>query len=363
MVRALLRGGAAFIVVLMVVLLAALGYRAWRQHDVAQALAIHTPRGISEAAFVRIGGIDQFIQIRGEDRGNPVILILQGGPGISMIGLTPVFRPWEKYFTVVQWDQRGTGKTYGRNGGAAEAPLMTIDRMTRDGLEVAEFLRRHLHKDKIIVLGHSWGTVLGLRMVRQRPGMFSAYVGTGQLVDKAQNEERSYAQLMVKVRAAHDAEAIADLTRLGPPPYKTLDALYAQRKWLSAYDTAAERDLTANMTPMILFAPNYSLKDIYDFRAATAFAQSATYDEINAYDARKLGLSFDIPFFVFEGSEDNQTPTVLAADYFSTVRAPVKRFVLLNGGGHSAMLTMPDAFLKALLAYVLPLARDGRKAP
>src|SRR5471032_2119646 len=98
MARTLLRGGAVLIAALLIVALAALGYRAWRQHEVAQALAINSPRGISEAAFVAIGGIDQFIQIRGEDRGNPVILILQGGPGISMIGLTPIFQPWEKYF-------------------------------------------------------------------------------------------------------------------------------------------------------------------------------------------------------------------------------------------------------------------------
>ncbi len=342
--------------VLLVALFSALGYRAWRQHQIAEALAIHTPHGIDEAAFVRIGGIDQFIQIRGEDRANPVILILHGGPGISMIGLTPVFQPWEKFFTVVQWDQRGAGKTYGRNGGAAEASLMTIDRMSKDGLEVAEYLRSHLRKNKIVVLGHSWGTVLGLRMVRQRPDMFSAYVGTGQLVDKQANEERSYALLMIKVHAAHDARATADLTRIGPPPYKSLETLYAQRKWLSAYDTAAERDLTANMTPMVLFAPNYSLMDILNFQAAIAFSQAVTYDEINGYDARKLGLAFAVPFFVFEGSEDNQTPTALAADYLSTVRAPVKRFVLLPGGGHSAMLTMPDVFLRGLLAYVRPLA-------
>ncbi len=360
MARAILRGVMALIVLLVIVLLAALGYRAWRQHGTALALAITAPRGIDEARFVKIGGIDQFIQIRGEDRGNPVILILQGGPGISMLGLTPIFRSWERYFTVVQWDQRGTGKTYGRNGGRAEAPSMTIARMTQDGLEVAAFLRSRLHKDKIIVLGHSWGTVLGLRMVRQQPAMFSAYVGTGQLVDKAQNEQRSYAQLLAKVRAAHDAAGVAELTQLGPPPYRSLAALYAQRKWLTAYDTPAERDLTATLAPMILLAPNYSLQDLYDFRASTAFAQTVTYDEINAYDARKLGLTFAVPFFVFEGSQDNQTPTVLAQDYAATVRAPVKRFVLLPGGGHSAMLTMPDAFLKALLAYVRPIVPDGR---
>ena len=177
------------------------------------------------------------------------------------------------------------------------------------------------------------------------------------------NEARSYAQLLAKARAAHDAAGIAELTRLGPPPYKSLAMLYAQRKWLAAYDTPAERDLTATLAPMILLAPNYSLWDIYDFQASTAFAQTVTYDEINAYDARKLGLTFDVPFFVFEGSEDNQTPTALAQDYLATVRAPIKKFVMLPGGGHSAMLTMPDAFLRALLDNVRPVVPDARPPP
>jgi pimeloyl-ACP methyl ester carboxylesterase len=140
-----------------------------------------------------------------------------------MMPLTPIFRPWEKYFTVVQWDQRGSSRTYGRNGEAGDG-AMTIDRMTRDGLEVAQYLRGRLHKDRIVVVGHSWRTILALRMVRQRPDLFAAYVGTGQLVDKQQNEAVGYALLVGKVRAAHDDKAIAALRKIGPPPYNDFDS-------------------------------------------------------------------------------------------------------------------------------------------
>ena len=138
-----------------------------------------------------------------------MILFVHGGPGDSMVPFAQLYRPWEKYFTVVQWDQRGAGKTFGRNG-TDEAP-MTMDRMVRDGIEVAEYLRAHLHKDKVILLAHSFGTVLGIQMVKRRPDLFAAYVGTGQVVAKAEKERILYARLMKKLEAAHDAEGIARL--------------------------------------------------------------------------------------------------------------------------------------------------------
>jgi pimeloyl-ACP methyl ester carboxylesterase len=351
--RIFLRGLLWLAVAVAILVVLGLGYRAWRQHE--NVLAFALPNGIQEASFVRIGGIDQWIQIRGEDRANPVLLIVHGGPGISMVPLTPVFRSWEKYFTVVQWDQRGAGQTYGRNGEAGEG-AMTIDRMTRDGLEVTQYLRTRLHKDKIVVVGHSWGTILALGMVKQRPDLFFAYVGTGQLVDKQQNEKTGYALLVDKVRAAHDDKALAALGQIGPPPYDDIAKLYAERKWQAAYDTQAEQDLTRNMIPTVLFAPDYSLMDTYDFLQSATFSQRETYAEENGYDARKLGLKFDVPFFIFEGDRDSMTPSVLSEQYFADVQAPKKEFVVLKGGGHAAMLTMPDIFFRELVARVRPLA-------
>ena len=354
MIRILFRGAIALTLVLVVVATAAAGYRAWRQHDAARSLAIMSPNGIAEAQFVRIGGIDQWVTIRGEDRANPVLLILAGGPGNSLVPLAPVFRAWETPFTVVQWDQRGAGKTYGRNG-AAEAP-MTLERMRDDGIELTQWLLAHLQKRKLVIVGHSWGSVLGVLMVRAHPELFSAYVGTGQVVAKEEKEEILYASLVEKVRSANDADGRARLEAIGPPPYASQQELLVERDVSERYDTDAERNLEDTLRPVVLFAPEFSMADIYSMVQGSTFAANAMYREVLGYDARTLGRRFEVPFFVFNGDRDLVTPAELAAPYVDWIESPRKDFVVLPGGGHSAMLTMSDAFLAELVARVRPLA-------
>jgi len=132
---------------------------------------------IGESGFVTIGGIDQWIAIQGQDARSPAILFLHGGPAEAESPFLQEFRPWEGSFTVVNWDQRGAGKTYGRNG--PSTPDMTVERMTDDAIEVAEYACRRLGKAKIIVVGHSWGAILGLHVIKRRHDRIAAYVGTG----------------------------------------------------------------------------------------------------------------------------------------------------------------------------------------
>jgi pimeloyl-ACP methyl ester carboxylesterase len=155
--------------------------RASHAREITQRFEIHTPNGIQESMYVMIGGIQQWIQIRGEDRNNPVLLFVHGGPGAGTIPYSSGWLGWEKYFTVVQWDQRGASRTY-RQTGSSVGPTMTVERMALDGIELVEFLRTHLHKNKVILVGHSWGSYLGIHMIKQRPDLFAAYVGTGQVV-------------------------------------------------------------------------------------------------------------------------------------------------------------------------------------
>ena len=151
----------------------------------ARDYAIATPNGIDDARYVEVGGIQQWITIRGEDRNNPVLLFLHGGPGAATNPWGYAgFRLWLKHFTVVQWDQRGAGRTFGKNRDAPTQDI-TIARMTQDGVELADLLRKQLRKDKIILVGHSWGSTLGVHMVKARPDLFYAFVGTGQVADAA----------------------------------------------------------------------------------------------------------------------------------------------------------------------------------
>jgi pimeloyl-ACP methyl ester carboxylesterase len=347
----------AFIaVVLLAVFLVAglLLYRSWRQHQNAEALAIHTPNGIEESMFVPIGGIEQWIQIRGEDRNNPVLLFMHGGPGNSESAVSALFRPWEKYFTVVMWDQRCAAKTFGRNG-AASCNGMSVDSVAREGIQLAEFLRKHLHRRKIIALGHSWGTMIGVTMIHERPDLFSAYVGTGQVMSIAEKEPVIYARLMARLRAAHADAAIANLKTVHPP-YHSLDEIAVERDLSDEYDIPPERDLRNNLTATVLYAPGWSVLDLYWFLNSGGYAENATIDKVNHFDARSLGPDFKVPFFIFNGAEDAVTPTDHARRYFDFVHAPHKEFVSFPNAGHSAVLTMPDAFLHELVTRVRPIA-------
>jgi pimeloyl-ACP methyl ester carboxylesterase len=269
--------------------------------------------------------------------------------------VSSLFRPWEKYFTVVMWDQRCAGKTFARDG-AASCKGMSVESVAHEGIELTEFLRHHLHKKKIIALGHSWGTMIGVRMVKERPDLFSAYVGTGQVVSIPEKEPVIYADALKRLRAAHMAEGVAALEKLGPPPYKTQQGIMVQRDWSARADIPSERNLLSNLTPVAAFAPGWSLWDIYATMHASNYAEAETFDATADYDARKLGLKFDLPFFIIEGAVDHVTPMELAKAYFDRVQAPLKYFAVIPNAGHSAVLTKPDQFLHILITRVRPIA-------
>jgi pimeloyl-ACP methyl ester carboxylesterase len=220
---------------LIAVVVLSFTYSAVSQNAAAQGLPVREPARVNEEMFAPIGGINQWITIKGDDRENPVVLFLHGGPGDALSPFADaMFRGWEKDFTLVQWDQRGAGRTYGKSGPSIE-PTMTVERMVQDGIEVAEFLTKHLNKKKIIVEGGSWGSILGIYMVHARPDLFYAYVGRAQMVNERKNESASYARVLELARAAGDQQAITALTTIGSPPWDSLSKWPVFRRWELAY--------------------------------------------------------------------------------------------------------------------------------
>jgi len=343
----------ALVGIVVVLAAVALGYRAWRQHENAVALAIDTRHGVEETMFVPLGGVPQRIQIRGDDRRNPVLLFLHGGPGSTLSPVSSLLRPWERHFTVVMWDQRDAGKTFARNGAVRE---MSLPRVSQDGIQLAQFLCRHLGKRKIIVLGESWGTMVGLELVVKRPDLFSAYVGTGQVVSIAEKEPVIYARTMERLRAGHDEDGIRQLADAGAPPYPSEVQMRVERSLSERSDIPSERHLLRDMLPVALTAPGWSLMDIYRSLQASEYAEDATFAADASYDARTFGTNLSLPFFIINGALDHIAPTDLAKRYFDQVRAPLKQFMVLNGVGHNAVLIEPDVFLHELVTRVRPAA-------
>lgn len=320
----------------------------------AKQFAISSAKGIDEASFVTIGGIEQWVKIRGQDRANPVLLFLHGGPGdVTSCWAFALFAPWEEQFTVVQWDQRGAGRTL-RKSGPAIAPTLTVDRMAQDGIELAEYLRKHLGKDKIIVVAHSFGSLVGLRMVRTKPDLFYAYVGTGQVADETKNYTAAYDALLKKARTVGNQRAVDELSKVGPPPYSSGEGYGVQRKWSNAFE-GADSFLPGTLG-LTLEAPGCSVQDINDSDAGQALSAEQLVPQEKSFGPRGLGLKFSIPIFFFQGAEDFTTPTALARDYLEAIQAPRKEFVRIQRAGHFAIFMHSDQFLEELLGRVRPLA-------
>jgi pimeloyl-ACP methyl ester carboxylesterase len=333
-----------------------LAYREVRQRRVAKALEIDTPNGIVEERFVPIGGIDQWIQIRGEDRGNPVLLVLHGGPGWPNAVFTLPLRPWEKDFTVVQWDHRGAGKTLGRNGKAGSGE-MTFDRRVADAIEVCEFLRDHLGKDKVILVGESMGTLTGTPLAMRRPDLFHAYVVTDLYVDMVRNEALKYELTLDRLRAAGNTKAVDAMERIGADPTRwDLRAWNTSMGWTFKTNLPTPNPDRRLLFPLVLSSPLYTLRDIYTLLMGFQWSTAQMFDEFKAYDARRLGTRFEVPFFLFQGESDVVTVTSLATEYFEEVEAPAKETALIEDAGHFAAFTQPDRFLTELRTRVRPLA-------
>jgi pimeloyl-ACP methyl ester carboxylesterase len=188
--------------------------------------------------YISIGEIEQWIQIGGQAPEHPVLLFLHGGPGGTSVPVAAAWRPWEDHFTAVHWDQRGAGRTFAKNGESGCGQL-TIELMVKDAIEVAEFLISHLAQPKILLVGHSWGSALGIHMLKRRPELFSAFVGTGQLVNMRQNEEHNYRRQMEQAERLGNEEAVRALRAIGPPPFPDRNSLITLREWA---DRLAEGD-------------------------------------------------------------------------------------------------------------------------
>jgi pimeloyl-ACP methyl ester carboxylesterase len=317
--------------------------------------AVSSPKGISESGYVSIGGIEQWVTIQGQNRDNPVVLFLHGGPGdVTSSWSFALFAPWERHFTVVQWDERGSGRTLGRNGPGI-AQTITVDRMVQDGIELTEYLRKHLRKEKIILVAHSFGTILGLRMARAKSEYFYAYVGTGQVSDlPVRNYAATYDALLKKAKSLDDQAAIEELSRVGPPPYDSGEGYRVQWRWANTFEGAT--GFLCGTLGLELVAPGYSVRDLKDHEDGQRLSADRLVPQTQSIGPAELGLEFSIPIFVFQGQEDFTTSTVLAEHYVESIKAPHKEFVAIKGGGHFAVFMRSEQFLEELIARVRPLA-------
>lgn len=330
---------------------------------------IVTPEGVERLETVRIGGIDQWISVRGVDRRNPILLYVHGGPGYIAMPTSWYFqRGWEEYFTVVQWDQRGAGKTYLANDTETIASTITVGRMVADTEEMVGWLRKEFGKSRIFVVGHSWGSYLGLTIAQRHPDWLHAYIGMGQITDMPESERRGWRFAMDRARETKNEAAVRELQSIAPyaaggEPIP-LEDLYLQRKWLAVFGgVIAGRTNNNAISAAAKLSPEYSDTEIKRLWDGNALSGKLLLGQILALDLSSV-RELKCPLILFNGRDDYNASASLAAEWFQRLKAPSKTLVWFEHTAHEPQNEAPGKMLVSLVQYARPIAeRAGDVAP
>ena len=343
----------------------------WRtpaQKILREVRRVTSPQGIEETRAVRIGGIEQWISVRGHDRRNPILLFIHGGPASTEMPVSWLYQSgWEDYFTVVQWDQRGAGKTYVANDAATVEPTITQERMVADGEELVAWLRANYGKRKVFVLGHSWGSIIGLEVARRHPDWLHAYIGMGQMIHGRDNERLGYEWALGAARADHDDKALRELQAIAPYPRAdgsvSVAQIITQRTWVIHYGglTWGRPDFDYAQDAA-KFSPEYSRKELSP-EDGIGESLPRLLPAMMAYDVRGV-TRMDCPVFIFAGAHDYETPSALAERWLAALQAPRKGLVRFENSAHMMELEEPGKMLVHLVSDVRPIAAAaGDAAP
>jgi pimeloyl-ACP methyl ester carboxylesterase len=309
---------------------------------------------ISIESYVRLGGIDQWVTGHGADRSNPVIIVVHGGPGEAQWPLAAEYAAWESSFTVVQWDQRGAGRTFERNGTSTQD--VNLEQITRDGIELIERIRHITHKHKVILLGHSWGSIVAVKIASARPNVVAAYVGTGQVASWSASVHGQF-DFLLRYARAHDDNALeTELEDIGTPDPSNANQYFKFTRSLRGAICDSDKQWLASLPGKAKSSGQVSEKDFAALVGGMDFSGPLLLKDQMSTDLLKSNSSLQVPFFVIQGREDMFTPTNAAMVYFAWVKAPYKKLVIIEHAGHFAFLTHKDQFLKALIEEVRPAA-------
>lgn len=332
------------------------------RESVAAVQRIVTPNGVQEAFETVLGDTRQAVSVRGADRANPLLLFIHGGPGSVEMPMAWTFqRPWEDYFTVVQWDQRGAGKSYRLNDPQALAPSMTLQRYRDDAIELIEQLRIRYGKRKVVLMGHSWGSAVGLAVAAERPDLLHAYVGVGQAISFKDNERVGLDWTLEQTRQRGNAQAQRELEALKPYPDGerfTIEQADAWRKWSVRWGAlAAYRDNADFYFDATKLSPEYGPADRKAWSEGSAFSVKTLWPRLADVSFQPL-RRLEVPVVFLLGRHDYTVPAPIADAWLKRVQAPSKQVVWFEHSAHLPMVEEPGRVFAALLQHVLPLARE-----
>lgn len=287
--------------------------------------------------------------IRGENLVNPPLILLHGGPGFSEMRLMRHFNaPLEKSFTLVYWDQRGSGKSFDRK---IPKSSMTVEQFISDLDELVDLVRRRVRQNKVAIFGHSWGSVLGVLYAARFPEKVSVYVGGAQIGDSPSAESVSYALALAEAARRNNRKAVRELSAIGPPPYDA-NGLWRERTWLQRFDGNLTLRALWYFGRIVLRGPESSIFDLPNLMRGFRFSLDAMWPEVSTLNLIKLVPELRMPVFFFLGRRDQWVPSETSLAYFEALTAPSKKLVWFEESGHQLFADEPEKFNDAMVSLV-----------
>jgi pimeloyl-ACP methyl ester carboxylesterase len=314
---------------------------------------------VAEAGALTIGGLAQWVLIRGRNRGAPLLIILHGGPGSSETSLFRAFNAeLEDAFVVVYWDQRGAGRSYFRS---IDPASMNTEQFLADLDELVDAMLAKFGQRKAVLLGHSWGSVLGVLYAVRHPEKVAAYVGVGQVADMLESETQSYAFTLAEAEKRGRRGALKALRAIGPPPHD-YRKVGTERRWLMAFGGAFGPEFSLPRTIWrAMRTPESSPLDLIKLLQGSMFSLKLLWPELIAVNLRRDARRFDTPVFFILGRHDMQVVAGVAAAYFDEIEAPHKQLFWLEKSGHFLPFEEPAEFNRILIDVVRPFALEPQR--
>jgi pimeloyl-ACP methyl ester carboxylesterase len=340
----------------------------WKRHDPPPFVDDHgdlVVGSVSEKTWVEVNGVRQGMVVRGRDVTNPVLLVVHGGPGMPDYFLTRD-RPidLEDLVTVVWWDQRGTALSYHRGIPPAS---MTVEQFVEDTLVVADHLRTRFDQERILLLGHSWGSLIGIKAAARSPDRFAAYIGMAQMVDQLRSEKLAYDHLLAEFRRRGDRRMVraleaAAVTIEGGTPRRYLTRVRDPAMHRLGVGTTHDMDsvISGILLPSLRF-PGYTMREKWNLWRGRAFSRSFGLweQEVLRTDLAWQVPRLDLPVYFFEGAHDYTCVSSLVQEYLQLLEAPVKRLYWFEHSAHSPLLEEPERARRILRDDILPTLRLG----
>jgi pimeloyl-ACP methyl ester carboxylesterase len=312
---------------------------------------------ISEKTWVDVNGVRQGMFIRGRDATRPVLLFVHGGPGMPEYFLDRTTNPTglEDDFVVCWWEQRGAGISY---GGDIPRDSMTVDQLVDDTVTVADCLRERFHQDKVYLLGHSWGSFIGIQAAAKAPDRFHAYIGMGQVSYQQRAEVLAYRYELDEFRRRGDQKMVrtlesAPVTLDAPLPKAYMRVRDEAMHSIGIGTTREMKSVITGVFAQVWRTPDYTVKEKVDIGRGKAWSQGILWDEFQSTDLTRKVTELDLPVYVCQGRYDYTTNYDLARAYCHQLRAPVRGFYTFERSAHSPAFEEPAKFRQILREDVL----------